>query len=454
MNLSARGGAKLEASSLPTSPSPSVLLHRRPLFVASRSAASSPPRAIRHAGELPPPVLLRRLRFLSNRPPRVPRCLRRSEFRTGMEAARESSPESTTSGGDGFIYVSGVEITDAEGSRTDPDPGRGISGGGARGENAILPDEAPGVGFDEEFEDSEVGLEDFMEEPKRVLPEELAKGVVVLECESSAEGGSCDVYLVGTAHVSQESCREVKAIIRCLKPQVVFLELCASRVAILTPQNLKVPTMNEMIDMWKKRDSNIFGILYSFFLAKVASKLEVFPGAEFRVAFEEARNFGAKVILGDRPVQITLRRTWGRMSLWHKAKFLSYMIFQSIFLPSSEDLNKLLKDLDDGDMLTLLIQEMSKAFPTLIETLLIERDMYMSSKLLKVASEHSSVVAVVGRGHLAGIKKHWKQPLQINHLLEVPKRNPHTTTVKILASLGFAATGAAIISGIYLASRR
>lgn len=39
---------------------------------------------------------------------------------------------------------------------------------------------------------------------------------------------------------------------------------------------------------------------------------------------------------------------------------------------------------------------------------------YMSSKLFKVASEHSSVVAVVGRGHLAGIKKHWKQPLQVN----------------------------------------
>ena len=38
----------------------------------------------------------------------------------------------------------------------------------------------------------------------------------------------------------------------------------------------------------------------------------------------------------------------------------------------------------------------------------------MSSKLLRVASEHSSVVAVVGRGHLAGIKKHWKQPLEVN----------------------------------------
>lgn len=38
---------------------------------------------------------------------------------------------------------------------------------------------------------------------RRDLPEELAKGVVLLQCESSAEGGACDVYLVGTAHVSQ-----------------------------------------------------------------------------------------------------------------------------------------------------------------------------------------------------------------------------------------------------------
>lgn len=37
----------------------------------------------------------------------------------------------------------------------------------------------------------------------------------------------------------------------------------------------------------------------------------------------------------------------------------------------------------------------------------------MSSTLLKVAREHSSVVAVVGKGHLSGIKKHWKQPIEV-----------------------------------------
>ena len=37
-------------------------------------------------------------------------------------------------------------------------------------------------------------------------------------------------------------------------------------------------------------------------------------------------------------------------------------------------LNIQLKDMDDVDMLTLVIQEMSKEFPTLMETLVHERD--------------------------------------------------------------------------------
>ncbi|GAB4825136.1 hypothetical protein Ancab_008012 [Ancistrocladus abbreviatus] len=291
-----------------------------------------------------------------------------------------------------------------------------------------------------------------IEDEKKVLPEELSRNVVVLSCEST-DGGTCDVYLVGTAHVSQESCREVQAVISFLKPQAVFLELCSSRVAILTLGDLKVPTMSEMIDMWKKKQ-NLFGIIYSWFLAKVADKLEVLPGSEFRVAFEEARKYGSRVILGDRPVQVTLRRTWGKMPLWHKTKLLYSFLFQAFFLPSPEDLNKMLKEMDDVDMLTLVIQEMSKEFPTLMETLVNERDRYMSSTLLRVASEHSSVVAVVGKGHLQGIKKHWKQPVEVNELLEIPSKSSTAMAIKILTSVGIAVAGAAVISGLYLAVKK
>ncbi|TQD90196.1 hypothetical protein C1H46_024224 [Malus baccata] len=262
-------------------------------------------------------------------------------------------------------------------------------------------------------------------EQRRFLPEELSRSVVVLTCESTAEGGVCDVHLVGTAHVSVESCREVEAVISYLKPEVVFLELCSSRVAALTPQNLKV-----------------------------SSRLEVFPGAEFRVAYEEAMKYGGRVILGDRPVQITLRRTWAKMPLWHKIKLLYSLLFQAVFLPSPDALNSMLKEMDDVDMLTLVIQEMSKEYPTLMETLVHERDQYMSSTLLRIASEHRSVVAVVGKGHLQGIKKHWQQPVVMKDLMVIPSQKSFFTTARILKSLGVAVTGAAIVSGIYLASKR
>ncbi|KAG5551768.1 hypothetical protein RHGRI_009998 [Rhododendron griersonianum] len=274
---------------------------------------------------------------------------------------------------------------------------------------------------------SRVLPEDGDEDRMEFLPEELPRNVVKLSCESTAERGICDVYLVGTAHVSQESCEQVKAVIRISKPQVVFLELCPIRMPVLLTQNLKV-----------------------------ASKLEVCPGSEFRVAYEEALKYddNVQVKLGDRP--ITLRRTSAKMPLWHKTKLLYSLVFQAFFLQSSEDLIKMLKEMDDVDMLTRVIQDMSKQFPTLMETLVHERDQYMSAELLKVAGKYSSVVAVVGKGHLQGIKKYWKQPIELEQLLHVdtPSRRPAISAVKLLTTVGVAFAGVAIISGIYLSTKK
>ncbi|XP_010484858.1 PREDICTED: traB domain-containing protein-like [Camelina sativa] len=331
----------------------------------------------------------------------------------------------------------------------------------------LLDDEAARHREEEEFKDSDSVVsggdgdgidggdagESSSETVKAELPDELAKSVVILTCESTAEGGSCDVYLVGTAHVSKQSCLEVEAIISFLKPEVVFVELCSSRLSVLKPQTLKIPTMSDMIESWKQKQ-NTFGILYGWFLAKIASHLEVFPGAEFRVAYEEAIKYGGKVILGDRPVQITLKRTWAKMPLWHKVKFLYSILFQAVFLPSAEELEKMLKDMDDVDMLTLVIQEMSKEFPTLMDTIVHERDQYMASSLLRVASEHSSVVAVIGKGHINGIKKNWKQPITMNDLMEIPSDKSVFTVKRIISSVAMAVAGTAIVSGILLARRR
>ncbi|KAL0697328.1 hypothetical protein Bca4012_053450 [Brassica carinata] len=262
------------------------------------------------------------------------------------------------------------------------------------------------------------------------------------------ESGSSDVYLIRTAHVSKESCREVQAVISILKPEAVFVELCSSRLSILKPQALKryiylymiLPLLAVLLIL------KCYYVLASLDSNHIASQLEVLPGAEFRVAYEEALKYGGKVILGDRPVQITLKRTWAKMPLWHKVKFLYSLLFQAVFLPSAEELDKMLKEMDNVDMLTLVIQEMSKEFPSLMDTLVHERDQYMASSLLRVASEHSSVVAVIGRGHINGIKKNWQQPITMKDLMEIPNDESVFTVKRIISSVAIAVTGTAIVT--------
>ncbi|KAJ7523489.1 hypothetical protein O6H91_18G051700 [Diphasiastrum complanatum] len=209
-----------------------------------------------------------------------------------------------------------------------------------------------------------------------------------------------------------------------------------------------------MLEMWREKRMNPFGILYSWFLAKVANKLEVFPGAEFRVAYEEALACGAKVTLGDRPVQITLRRTWARMSIWHKIKLIFALSTQAFFLPSVEDINRMLEEMSDSDMITLLIQEMSKSFPTLMETLVDERDLFMTAILQKVARHHSSIVVVVGKGHMPGIIRNWGKDIKIDSLLEIPQRSSRSLYLKRWGTVALAIGGLAIISGIYFSKKR
>ncbi|XP_057453091.1 uncharacterized protein LOC130744950 [Lotus japonicus] len=263
-----------------------------------------------------------------------------------------------------------------------------------------------------------------------MLPVELSRNVLFLSCESSAEGGVCDVYVLGTCHVSE----------------AVFLELCWRRRGALTRKTLKVPTERDIIAALKNKH-NIFEVLLGWLYAKIGSELGVIPGSEFRVAYEEANKYGGRVALGDRPIQITLKRTWSKMPLLHKTKLLCYCLFPP-FLKLSGNFDDLIKIgkmlkhsdrvninelLNDNELINHCIQILSKEFPTAIETIVDERDQYMSSRLLKFASQRRSVVAVVGKGHLEGIRKYWKQPVA-EDLLTVPssKPGPATRLLKML----------------------
>ncbi|XP_047974293.1 traB domain-containing protein-like isoform X2 [Salvia hispanica] len=230
--------------------------------------------------------------------------------------------------------------------------------------------------------------------------------------------------MIGSDHESPKSWAEIKAVIQFVKPEAVFfLELCASRRHILTHDKIEMPTLQDMVHMWEKYES-LYSILFKRYVAQlfIKYKYEHVPGGDFLTAYIEATKYGAKVILGDRPVEITTLRHWANTSLWQ-----TYMKYKRPHMMLPEDLAKKVKEAQktgkvDADTVKQVICEMTKQDPIGSKIIIHERDQYMSFKLLEVARQHKSVVAVVGRGHVPGIQNNWKQHVEVEQLLNVPLR--------------------------------
>ncbi|GLJ19136.1 hypothetical protein SUGI_0343670 [Cryptomeria japonica] len=287
-------------------------------------------------------------------------------------------------------------------------------------------------------------LQDQTVHPAQIqLPEELRKKVVNLQCESME--GICNVYLVGTCHISTQSCKDVEEIIGFLKPDVVFLELCERRAYCLNPRDprvTRVPRFTDvMVALWMSNYSNAVSTLRCLVMRKRGEKLGVVPCSEFQSAYREAKKYCGKVVLGDRPAQITWQRTWSKMSFWYKTK----LFFTSLLQLATMSLVSVDVDANTANY----NQVLERKFPSMAETYIYERDLYMASRLFEVAKECKSVVAVVGKGHVEGIEKNWKKPIAIESLMEV-KAATCSSDLKLWTILAFAAVEIAIFSILWL----
>ncbi|MED6157702.1 hypothetical protein PIB30_025814 [Stylosanthes scabra] len=222
--------------------------------------------------------------------------------------------------------------------------------------------------------------------------------------------GSCHVYLVGTNHVSQKSVEDVQRIFGVVKPDVVFLELCQKRRGLLTCK--RIPTIDEVITARKKKkmDHNFLRLIISWMYLEIARELKIIPGSEFRIAYQEAIKSGGKVkvVLGDRPVEVTMNRAQRKLTLSEliNAYFSPFPTDVEFPLcPSLKDYSSIAeflvgcsKEFEDIkiDTINRLSQELSKRLPSLANTFIHERDIFMAKGILNVAKKSSCVVAVVG----------------------------------------------------------
>jgi pheromone shutdown protein TraB len=176
----------------------------------------------------------------------------------------------------------------------------------------------------------------------------------------------------------RQSGDEVRELVRAINPDVVFVSLCNGRQTMLNPikGRVKKPTMWGLADI---RKHGIFQVLLHNYMARASTELDISPGEEFRVAAAEAMNHDAKIMLGDRPVQVTLQRAWFSLTRYERLKLAGRFLFSSYGLPGAEELTELVtgEHSKHADLMTAAVREVGKEFPLLTTTLIDERDLYM-----------------------------------------------------------------------------
>jgi pheromone shutdown-related protein TraB len=244
-----------------------------------------------------------------------------------------------------------------------------------------------------------------------------------------------NIILIGTAHVSKESVKEVREAIQQYKPAVVAVELCQRRYDALTQK-----------DKWENtpvtsllKSNNAYLMLAQTFLGSIQRRLGkeqgVEPGAEMIAAMKEAEQQHIEVALVDRDIAVTLKRAWKKMGLREKFRLI-WEFLKAMIGVDEEELEELdLEELMDQDVISAMMEEFGQIAPSVTTVLIHERDTYIAKKI-KEASTKGRIVAVVGAGHLQGIQRHLEEntlDVNLQDLEYVPQRR-----FNILKTIGYA----------------
>jgi pheromone shutdown-related protein TraB len=238
--------------------------------------------------------------------------------------------------------------------------------------------------------------------------------------------GDREIILIGTAHISHESTRLVEEIISAEKPETVCVELCASRYQALRQKD----RWRDMDIIKVVREKKAFLLLSNLLLAsyqkRIAQKMDLAPGAEMLKAIEMADALGAQIWLTDRDIRATLSRAWNALGGWDKIKLLYYLLMS---IGAAGDItSEEIEQMKRQDVLETLLSEVGRSMPKLKTILIDERDSYLAAKIRQAPGQ--KVVAVVGAGHLPGIRARWNESSDLRALEELPRSSRTGTVLK------------------------
>ena len=227
-----------------------------------------------------------------------------------------------------------------------------------------------------------------------------------------------EIILIGTAHVSRDSADLVEKVIEEERPDTVCVELCQSRYDAIT-QKTSWEEMDILKIIRKKQTALLLSqLIMASFQKKLAEKFNINPGEEMIRAINKAEETGAQIVLADRDIRTTMRRTWRSMRFLGKLRFI-FELISSIFMGediSEEDIEKL----KERDALELALQTFAKELPEIKATLIDERDQFLAYSI--AGASGGKIVAVAGAGHVPGILKNIDKDIDISAISEIPAK--------------------------------
>jgi pheromone shutdown-related protein TraB len=212
--------------------------------------------------------------------------------------------------------------------------------------------------------------------------------------------GDREIVLVGTAHISRESTELVRRIIVGERPDRVCIELDEKRYESLARRKRWASLNLKEIIYRKQLATLLTNLILASYQKKLGDQLGIRPGTELLEAARAAEEQGIEVKLCDRDVRVTMRRAWHATPFFKKSYLLASLV-ASLF-DDTEMSEEKLSELRQTDVLSELMQELGTALPELKRVLIDERDTFLS-EMIKAAGGRK-LVAVVGAGHVAGIR--------------------------------------------------
>ena len=299
------------------------------------------------------------------------------------------------------------------------------------------------LGLPEPAESTTVAADDAVSETAPSDPERVGTSTAnaTIKLPPRTEGGrERTIHIVGTAHVSKASVEEVRRVIHEVKPDTVCVELDQMRYEALTD-----PARWRKLDIFQViRQGKVLFLMASLalqaFQKRLGDKLGVQPGAELLAGVEAAKELGAEVVLVDRDVQITLKRTWANLRFWHKLDLIG-KLGASMFVEGDEITEEQIEALKDREQIGDAMSEFAKAVPRVKVPLIDERDQYLMSSIEEAPGD--VVVAVVGAGHVDGMTKQVGKAIDRDALSKIPSPSYFVRALKwvipvvILAAFGW-----------------